>query len=82
VAVDRRESETGIHLREGRSGRGATGPRHVIRDKRFVEFTKAFERQHKVVAAVCHGPQLLMTARLVKGRTLTAWPTIQDDLAP
>jgi putative intracellular protease/amidase len=32
------------------------------------------------VAAVCHGPQLLMAAHLVKGRTLTAWPTVQDDL--
>src|SRR5262249_42589911 len=32
------------------------------------------------LAAVCHGPQLLIAARLVKGRTLTAWKTIQEDL--
>ena len=41
---------------------------------------KAFDQQHKTVAAVCHGPQLLMTAGIVRGRTLTAWPTIQEDL--
>jgi protease I len=29
---------------------------------------------------VCHGPQLLISAGLVKGRTLTAWSTIQEDL--
>ena len=33
-----------------------------------------------LLAAICHGPQLLITAGLVKGRTLTAWSTIQEDL--
>jgi protease I len=60
---------------------GGYSPDHLRIDPRFVEFAKAFDRDRKVVAAVCHGPQLLMTAGLVKGRTLTAWPTIQQDLA-
>lgn len=30
--------------------------------------------------AICHGPQLLMTAGVVKGRRMTAWATVQDDL--
>ena len=59
---------------------GGYSPDHLRIDKRFVEFAKTFDRQHKTVAAVCHGPQLLMTAGIVKGRTLTAWPTIQEDL--
>jgi protease I len=46
----------------------------------MVTFTKAFFDAAKPVLAICHGPQLLMTARVVKGRTLTAWKTIQDDL--
>ena len=46
----------------------------------MVEFVKAFDRTGKPVAAVCHGPQLLMAADLEKGRTLTAWQTIQGDL--
>jgi protease I len=33
------------------------------------------------VLAICHGPQLLITARVVKGRKMTAWITIQDDLS-
>ncbi len=59
---------------------GGYSPDHLRIDQRFVEFAKAFDRSHKTVAAVCHGPQLLMTAGLVKGRTLTAWPTVQRDL--
>jgi protease I len=41
---------------------------------------KEFDASKKPLAAVCHGPQLLITAGLVKGRTLTAWKTIQEDL--
>ena len=41
---------------------------------------KKFDQAGKPIAAVCHGPQLLIAAHLVKGRTLTAWQTIQDDL--
>jgi deglycase len=59
---------------------GGYSPDHLRADPRFVAFVKAFDQQHKTVAAVCHGPQLLMTAGLVKGRTLTAWTTIQEDL--
>src|SRR5207237_3700073 len=59
---------------------GGQSPDHLRLDKRMVEFVKAFDKAGKLIAAVCHGPQLLMAAHLVKGRTLTAWQTIQDDL--
>jgi protease I len=59
---------------------GGQSPDHLRVDKRVVEFVKAFDQAGKLVAAVCHGPQLLIAAHLVKGRTLTAWQTIQDDL--
>ena len=41
---------------------------------------KKFDALKRPLAAVCHGPQLLLTARLVRGRTLTAWETVQGDL--
>jgi len=59
---------------------GGQSPDHLRVDKRMVEFVKAFDKSGKLIAAVCHGPQLLIAAHLVKGRTLTAWQTIQDDL--
>jgi len=59
---------------------GGQSPDHLRIDKRVVDFVRQFDRQGKLIAAVCHGPQLLITAGLVKGRTLTAWATIQEDL--
>jgi protease I len=59
---------------------GGSSPDHLRADRRAVEFTKAFAAADKPILAVCHGPQLLVTADAIKGRKLTAWKTIQDDL--
>jgi deglycase len=59
---------------------GGYSPDHLRVDQRFVEFVKRFDGLRRPLAAVCHGPQLLLSARLVGGRTLTAWPTVQGDL--
>jgi protease I len=44
------------------------------------EFVQAMQRQDKPFAIICHAPWLLASAGLVKGRTLTSWPSLQDDL--
>jgi len=59
---------------------GGHSPDTLRADERFVSFVRAFDQTKRPLAAVCHGPQLLITAGLVKGRTLTAWQTIQEDL--
>lgn len=43
-------------------------------------FVRAIENQGKPIAVICHGPWLLISAGLVRGRTLTSYHTIQDDL--
>lgn len=43
-------------------------------------FAKAIDGAGKPLAVVCHGPWLLISAGLVAGRTLTSWPSLQDDL--
>ncbi len=45
-----------------------------------VRFAKAFFDAGKPVAAICHGPWLLVEAGEVKGRTLTSWPSLQTDI--
>ena len=57
---------------------GGHSPDMLRADPRFVEFVRAFE--DKPILAICHGPQLLMTADLVEGRHMTAWKTVQHDL--
>ncbi|MGZ3439277.1 MAG: DJ-1/PfpI/YhbO family deglycase/protease [Polyangia bacterium] len=57
---------------------GGHSPDMLRADPRFVAFTKAFA--DKPILAICHGPQLLMSAGLVQGRRMTAWKTVQVDL--
>ena len=45
-----------------------------------VQFVKAFFETAKPVAAICHGPWTLIEADVVKGRTVTSWPSLQTDL--
>jgi protease I len=59
---------------------GGYSPDHLRANPTAVQFTKSLIGAGKPVFAICHGPQLLITAGLVKGRTLTAWSTIQEDL--
>jgi protease I len=44
------------------------------------EFVKGIDRLGRPIAVICHGPQLLISAELVRGRRLTSWPGIADDV--
>ncbi|MFN7131803.1 MAG: type 1 glutamine amidotransferase domain-containing protein [Myxococcales bacterium] len=59
---------------------GGYSPDHLRADERFVEFVKETDKLKKPIASICHGAQILMSAGLVRGRTLTAWKTVQHDL--
>jgi protease I len=59
---------------------GGYSPDHLRNDPRMVAFTRSMVESGKPTFAICHGPQLLITADVVRGRTLTAWPTVQGDL--
>lgn len=59
---------------------GGYSPDHLRMDAGAVEFTRRFAASGKPIAAVCHGPQLLIEADAVKGRTLTSWPSVRKDL--
>jgi protease I len=45
-----------------------------------LDFTRAFFQAGKPVAAICHGPWVLIDAGVANGRKLTSWPAIQNDL--
>ncbi len=46
----------------------------------MVELVKKFNEAGKLIVAICHGPQLLISAGVVKGRRLTCWPSVAVDL--
>jgi deglycase len=49
-------------------------------EKKAQQFVQEIERAGKPIMVICHGPWLLVSAGLVKGRTITSWPTLQDDI--
>jgi protease I len=59
---------------------GVANPDRLRTDEQCVDFVRAFFDQKKPVAAICHGPWTLIDADVVKGRTLTSWPSLQTDL--
>ena len=58
---------------------GGHSPDMLRGEPKFVEFVKTFA--DKPILAICHGPQLLISAGMVEGRRMTSWKTVQIDLA-
>lgn len=59
---------------------GTVGADHLRADKDAVAFVRHFVEQQKPVAAICHGPWVLVEADVLKGRTLTSYPSLQTDI--
>ena len=60
---------------------GVANPDFLRVDADAVSFVRAFMAAGKPVAAICHGPWILVEAGVVDGRTLTSWPSLRTDLA-
>jgi protease I len=60
---------------------GSRNPRILSDNADAVEFTRSFMESDKPVAAICHGPLVLVAADAVKGRTLTSTPKVKDEVA-
>ncbi|MGH2735328.1 MAG: type 1 glutamine amidotransferase domain-containing protein [Actinomycetota bacterium] len=59
---------------------GVANPDALRMNDDAVKFTRSFFEQGKPVAAICHAPWTLIEARVVEGRTLTSWPSLQTDI--
>jgi protease I len=59
---------------------GVMNPDHLRTNENAVNFVRAFFEAGKPVAAICHGPWLLVEADVVRGRNVTSWPSLETDL--
>ncbi|RYF99006.1 MAG: type 1 glutamine amidotransferase, partial [Chitinophagaceae bacterium] len=59
---------------------GVINPDLMRRDKDCVDFARQFLEAGKPVAAICHGPQLLIETGMLKGREMTSFQSIKTDL--
>jgi protease I len=59
---------------------GVANPDFLRADEDAVSFVHSFVEQAKPIGAICHGPWTLVEADVVKGRTLTSWPSLKTDI--
>ncbi|MBC7419578.1 MAG: type 1 glutamine amidotransferase [Bdellovibrio sp.] len=59
---------------------GVMNPDQLRIDEDAVHFANQFMIAGKPIAAICHGPWLLIETGIVRGRTLTSWPSLKSDL--
>jgi protease I len=59
---------------------GVKNPDKLRTNKDAVNFVRSFMELDKPVAAICHGPWLLVEADVVRGRTITSWPSLETDI--
>jgi protease I len=59
---------------------GVANPDFLRADEDAVRFVRSFIEAKKPVGAICHGPWTLVEADVIKGRTLTSWPSLQTDI--
>jgi protease I len=59
---------------------GVMNPDHLRVNRNAVEFVRSFFAAGKPVAAICHAPWMLVEAGVVRGKTLTSWPSLKTDI--
>ena len=59
---------------------GGRAPEYLRLDKKIVDLTRKFAKDEKPIAAICHGPQILVAADVVRGKKMTAYPSLKPEL--
>jgi deglycase len=80
VKIDENISEVDINKLDAILIPGGCSPDHLRGYKSAVQFIKDFFKTGKPVFAICHAPQLLITAQVIEGRRVTGWRSIVQDI--
>ncbi|WNS43660.1 type 1 glutamine amidotransferase domain-containing protein [Paenibacillus sp. MMS20-IR301] len=59
---------------------GGSSPENLRLNPDILQFVQDADEAGKPIAAICHGPQILISAGLLQGRTLTSYPPLKDDI--
>lgn len=73
-------SEVDLDLYDAIIVPGGQAPDKMRIHQEMVELIKDANAKGKVIAAICHGPQMLIEADIVKGKKVTSWPSVRTDL--
>lgn len=59
---------------------GGRAPEYLRLNPELIKIVQAFSKSGKPIAAICHGPQILVAADVLRGKTCTAYPALQPDV--
>src|SRR5438477_10857708 len=59
---------------------GGRAPEYIRLNKTVLEIVRHFDAEHKPIAAICHGLQVLAAAGILKGRSCTAYPACSPEI--
>ena len=59
---------------------GGRAPEYLRLDPKVIEIVQYFDKSKKPIAAICHGPQILVAANVLKGKKATAYPAVKPDV--
>jgi protease I len=81
IKVDKTVEEVSVDEYDALLVPGGVGnPDQLRGDENAVRFVRDFVESKKPLAVICHGPWVLVEAGVVRGLTLTSWPTLQTDI--
>lgn len=78
--VDRSVQDVSIDELAGLLAPGGWAPDKLRRDKDVLAIVRAMNEKNKMIATICHGPWVLISARILQGRKLTSTVGIKDDV--
>jgi len=80
VKIDKAVKEVSVKEFDALLIPGGYSPDKLRIDEDAVRFTREFVESGKPVFAICHAPQLLITADVIRGRTITGWKSVIQDI--
>lgn len=80
VAVDRALQDIDPNEYDALILPGGKAPAILRNEQAAIEIAKDFFRRNKLIAAICHGPQILITAGVLKGRHATCYHSVAEEL--
>jgi len=80
VTIDQSIDDVSVHDFDALLIPGGHSPDRLCGDARFVNFIRKFSQAKKPIMSICHNPQLLISAKVVKGRLMTTLKTFATDL--
>ncbi len=80
VVIDKSAKDVSVNDFDAIFIPGGCSPDKLREDEKVVEFVKEFVESDKPVFAICHAPQLLITAQVIEGRKVAGWKSIVQDI--